>query len=90
MSAAAELAEPTPAEVRERLHVARARLVMDNERIPAGHLDWTHPDAQRVQLAELEWESLTEKEQEEGLRGFLQKHGLCLLVRCSLVRRGRR
>lgn len=75
-----------PVSVRVRLHVARALLVNDTAGVPGGGVDWTHPHAQRVQLAQLEWDSLTEDERREGEREFRQGHGLCPLYGCRLLR----
>jgi hypothetical protein len=75
-----------PMSIRQRLHVARALLVNDTAGLPYGTVDWTHPHAQRVQLAQLEWDSLSEEERAQGERDFRQGHGLCPVYGCKLLR----
>lgn len=83
---ASRVVDPSPLGARQRLHVARALLLNDTYGIPGMGVDWTHPHAQRVQLAQLEWDSLAEEEREAGEREFRQVHGLCLLYGCKLLR----
>lgn len=85
-SRAALPADPTS--IRVRLHLARALLAAETFGLPFGYVDWTHPGAQRIQLAQLEWDSLSEAERVEGDRAFRQGHGLCEidLSRCSMLR----
>ena len=83
---ASRAVDPSPLGARQRLHVARALLVNDTAGLPYGTVDWTHPHAQRVQLAQLEWDSLSEEERAQGERDFRQGHGLCPVYGCKLLR----
>lgn len=83
---ASRAVDGSPLGARQRLHVARALLVNDTAGLPYGTVDWTHPHAQRVQLAQLEWDSLPEAEREQGERDFRQGHGLCPIYGCKLLR----
>lgn len=77
--------DATPAGVRLRLHLARALLVQTCAGIPAGAVDWSHPRAIDVQLAQIEWDELTPDEREAGERTFRAWHGLCAIDRCRLA-----
>lgn len=83
---ASRAVDPSPLGARQRLHVARALLVNDTAGLPYGTVDWTHPHAQRVQLAELEVECFTEEERAGAERDFRQAHGLCPVYGCKLLR----
>ncbi len=78
----------SPVQIRIRRHVATALLIAECDGIPAGLVDWSHPGAQRLQLAQLEWDCLTEEERIEGEREFRASHGLCHADArlCSMLR----